>query len=750
MNQEKQKNNNVESLRERAEKLNMPFLRVAPKKVESHIIQLMSEDIAKKYGMVAFEKDEITGVIRVAMLDPQDLNALNILRFMAQKDDLSIESYLVDKGTLEELLGFYKSTEKAVASAVKALGEEDELLDGVKGRKSNVVESSSLENLREAPVSKLVQVIIKHALEGGASDIHIEPIDKVYRVRFRIDGILHASLTFPSDVGRAVTSRIKILSSLKIDEKRKPQDGRFRIIEKGSAVDFRVSTLPVVEGEKIVMRVLEKDRQSFDLEKLGLMGSQYEMFMEHIRDPFGMILMTGPTGSGKSTTLYAFLSILNGEDGNIITLEDPVEYFIPGINQSQVKPEIGYTFSSGLRSILRQDPDVIMVGEIRDGETAELAIHAALTGHLVFSTVHTNNAIGAVPRLIDMGIEPFLIGSSIRLVAAQRLLRRICTFCKVEDKIPSSVVSKIKHALKSVPNSEYEKYGIENIDNLIFYKGKGCSECGGLGLKGRVAIYEIVPIDHDMEEVISNENGNVPALERLMKKKGYLSIKQDGILKVLLGLTTLTELERVTEDGILSVSDLEEKESEWAQNNESAEAQSQNLIARKSGNDEHSNELQRHVYFDAQPQKKDLLDSFNLEQQGQEQSQFQQQKQSMSQIVGSSSERVVSPKLEIPSQDEIQRLQTEQTQELHQIQKVQRGQDINQLKQVQEHLKSQFQKVEQSKIQTDSDLLKNIQSQVKAQSPKNQSQYFEQNKKDSQLNAQAESKQTPTETFLKL
>ncbi len=564
------KTSEIEEIKKRAQELNMPFLRVAPKKVDASVIQLISEDIARKYNIVAFEKDSITSVIRVAMLDPQDLNALNILRFMAQKDNLNIETYLVSKEVLDDLLNFYGSADKVIENAVQALGEEDELLDGLKGRKSDIEASDFSENIKDAPVSKLVKVIIRHALEGGASDIHIEPIDKVYRVRFRVDGVLHASLTFPSDVGKAVTSRIKILASLKIDEKRKPQDGRFRIIEKGNAVDFRVSTLPVVEGEKIVMRVLEKDKQSFDLKKLGLMGSQYDMFLEHIRDPYGMILMTGPTGSGKSTTLYAFLNILNGEDGNIITLEDPVEYFIPGINQSQVKPEIGYTFSSGLRSILRQDPDIIMVGEIRDSETAELAIHAALTGHLVFSTVHTNNAIGAIPRLIDMGIEPFLIGSSIKLVAAQRLLRRVCNNCRVKQSIPSSVIDKIKQILKTIPEEEFAKYGLENLNELTFYRGKGCDECGGLGLKGRIAIYEIVPIDNDMEEVISNENGNVPALESLMKKKGYLSLKKDGLLKALLGLTTLAELERVTEGGILvggNLNEIEDSSEELGQEN---------------------------------------------------------------------------------------------------------------------------------------------------------------------------------------
>ncbi len=525
----------------RAKKLGVKALVEMPTNANQKSVQSLSEDIAQKNHMVIFDSDKKTNTLHVAMKEPQDVNALNVLRFIAQKDRMNITAYLASDDVMDQLFKLYGSAEKAVEDVVQSFEiegeEENDSLSAIDDR----------ENLQDAPVAKLVHVIIKHALDGKASDIHIEPIDKTYRVRFRQDGVLHASLTFPLEVGKAVISRIKILSNLKIDEKRKPQDGRFRINDKGNDIDFRVSSLPVVEGEKIVMRVLEKDRQTFDLKELGMMGSQYEMFMERIMEPFGMILMTGPTGSGKSTTLYAFLKILNGEERNIITLEDPVEYFVPGINQSQVKPEIGYTFASGLRSILRQDPNVIMVGEVRDGETAELAVHAALTGHLVFSTVHTNNAVGALPRLIDLGIEPFLIASSVRVIAAQRLVRQICKYCKEEEHVPDKVVEKIKNALNGVSDAEKIKYGLDPNAPFKFHHGKGCKKCGGLGLQGRLALYEAIDIDKDMQNLITEEDGNMPKVDKLAREKGYITLKQDGILKMLLGLTTLAELERVTE-----------------------------------------------------------------------------------------------------------------------------------------------------------------------------------------------------------
>ena len=357
---------------------------------------------------------------------------------------------------------------------------------------------------------------------------------------------------FPLEVGRAVISRIKILANLKIDEKRKPQDGRIRFEpEKGDYVDLRVSSLPVMEGEKIVMRVLDKSANVANLDNLGLHGRAREILEKKIREPFGIILITGPTGSGKSTSLYAFLQILNQEERNIITLEDPVEYFLEGINQSQIKPEIGYTFASGLRSILRQDPNVIMVGEIRDGETAELSIHAALTGHLVLSTLHTNDSIGSIPRLIDMGIEPFLLASSLQAVAAQRLVRRICENCKQEEIITAAQKKIVEDIFQSIPEKEVRAFKLKSDQKIVLYKGKGCDKCGKSGYKGRVAIYEVLDIDDEMHVIIADKKGQENEVRDQAVKQGMITMKQDGILKVLQGITTLSEIERVTEGNIL-------------------------------------------------------------------------------------------------------------------------------------------------------------------------------------------------------
>lgn len=532
-------------LSEKAQSLGIEILDKKPGSIDRSILNIIPEESARKFQMVVFEKDG--DKIKVAMTNPKDLDALNVLRFLAEKDNLTMEIYLVSQSIFQELVSQYPTTEKAVNEAVQSLKvDEGEIqIQAEESKKTREV-------IQEAPIAKLVEVIIKHAIDGRASDIHIEPADNNYRVRFRVDGILYASLFLPKEVGRAVVARIKILSSLKIDEKRKPQDGRFQVIQDGKGIDFRVSTLPVVEGEKIVMRLLEKDSKKVDLNSLGLFGRNMDLMSRRIKEPFGIILLTGPTGSGKSTTLYAFLQILNNEERNIITLEDPVEYQIAGINQSQIKPEIGYTFANGLRSILRQDPNVIMVGEIRDGETAELAIHAALTGHLVFSTLHTNNSIGTIPRLIDMGIEPFLLSSSLKAVAAQRLVRRICSKCKKEVKIPSGTLEKVKSELEGISPEEIKKYGLDLSKDMKFYQGKGCEDCGNQGYKGRIAIYESFEIDERVQEIIASKKNNEQLLIEESKKQGMLSMRQDGILKVLKGITTLSEVERVTE-GSLSV-----------------------------------------------------------------------------------------------------------------------------------------------------------------------------------------------------
>lgn len=524
-----------------------PVLTEAPAKISKDMLSIIPEEVAKKHRMAIFEKKGSR--IKVAMVDPRDVESLNVLQFISSKEKLEPEIYSATTAVFQDILDNYANAEKAVEEVVQSFREDQlESIDMNQAEK----EPSGKESIQDAPVAKLVQVIIRHAIDGGASDVHIEPIEDSYRVRFRVDGILHSSLTLPKEVGRAVVSRIKILSNLKIDEKRKPQDGRFKIEDSGEAIDFRVSTLPVVEGEKVAMRVLAKNEGLGDMQLLGVLGRNFEVLNRQIRNQHGIILITGPTGSGKSTTLYAFLQILNKEERNIVTLEDPVEYHIEGANQSQIRPEIGYTFANGLRSILRQDPNVIMVGEIRDSETAELAIHAALTGHLVFSTLHTNDAVGAMPRMMDMGVEPFLLTASLRAVVAQRLVRKICEKCNEEANVPQAVLDKAEEELKSIPPEEIAKYGVDLSGGLKFFKGRGCDSCGNTGAKGRLAIYEVIEVTEKIQELIAKGKNNEIEIKNEALRQGMITMKQDGILKALKGIMELSEVERVTE-GSMSV-----------------------------------------------------------------------------------------------------------------------------------------------------------------------------------------------------
>ncbi len=397
--------------------------------------------------------------------------------------------------------------------------------------------------IQEAPISKAVAVIIKYAVQSRASDIHIEPQENDVKIRYRIDGILQHTVSLPKSVHAAIISRIKILSNLKIDEQRIPQDGRFHTIVADKEIDFRVSTLPTANGEKVVMRLLDKSAGILTLEKLGLQGKGFDILSANIKKPHGMILVTGPTGSGKSTTLYAIIDKINDVGINIVTLEDPIEYYIKGVNQSQIRPDIGFTFANGLRSIVRQDPDVIMVGEIRDLETAEMAVHAALTGHVVLSTLHTNDAVGAVPRLIDMGIEPFLIASSVNVVVAQRLVRKICEKCKESYPATSEMQKEFEEEIEKLP--EQEKKNINLTNPLMLYRGKGCNECNNTGFKGRLGIFEVLPMEDEIEELTLKK---VPAskIQEQAIKLGMITMKQDGIIKVLTGITTMEEVLRVS------------------------------------------------------------------------------------------------------------------------------------------------------------------------------------------------------------
>jgi type IV pilus assembly protein PilB len=524
--------------------LGIPYFDLKDLAVDGEVLKEVPEKAAIFYKFMPFEKKD--NIVKFAMVEPTNAEAIDAIKFISVRRNFSTNIFLVSRSGFNNAVKQYTTLSDELSAALQNVDKKiEEKKDEKKDQKEEVKRI-----VEEAPVSKIVDIIISHAVEGKASDIHIEPSQNELRIRYRLDGVLHDSLVLPKKISAAIVSRIKILSDLKIDETRKPQDGRFRFnitdsngMEK--SVDLRISTLPTVNGEKVVMRILDTSSDISSLENLGIWGRDLEVINSNISKPFGIILITGPTGSGKSTTLYAILKMLNQEGVNIITLEDPVEYYLEGVNQSQIRSEIGYSFAAGLRSILRQDPDIIMVGEIRDKETAELATHAALTGHLVLSTLHTNNAIGVVPRLIDMGIEPFLISSSLNVAIGQRLVRKICKYCKEEIK-PTKVIEEIiRTELKDVPIDQLDNIDIKK--DIRLYKGKGCRECKNSGTSGRVGVYEVLSMTQELEAVISAKITDKD-IEIEADRQGMRTMKQDGIIKALRGITTIEEVFRATED----------------------------------------------------------------------------------------------------------------------------------------------------------------------------------------------------------
>jgi type IV pilus assembly protein PilB len=523
--------------------LNIPYISFAEKKISPEIMNLLPEDTYKFYHFFAFENQNNN--LKVAITDPTNIQALEALEFVSEKKGFSIQLYVTDEQSFQKIMREHDNIDKLVGEALADIEEKEKQERAKKVVKKEATDLSKLQaTIQDAPISKIVDVILTTAIEGGASDIHIEPQEGKVRVRYRIDGQLHSVLILPPNVENAVVSKIKILSNLKIDESRLPQDGRFHYETETKQVDLRVSILPNVNGEKIVMRILDKSTKVPTLEQLGFRGRSLTWTQENIKKSHGIFLITGPTGSGKSTTLYALLSMINSTAVNIVTLEDPVEYFMPGVNQSQINPEIGLTFAAGLRSILRQDPNVIMVGEIRDKETAELAVHAALTGHLVFSTLHTNSSIGAIPRLLDMGIEPFLLAASINAIGAQRLVRKICVDCKKEMEVTDEIKKEVIESLKGVRAEELESVDLKNIH---MYYGEGCEKCGKTGYKGRVAIIELFPVTGTMQDMVVSKVSPQHIFEEA-SKIGMITMRQDGIIKVLLGETTYEEVIRVTSE----------------------------------------------------------------------------------------------------------------------------------------------------------------------------------------------------------
>jgi len=514
-----------------AELLGLTYIDLSEYKIDKELYDLFPVTIMKRYLFVPFAKDG--NIVSVAITDPNNYNAIQALKFIFQEKSLKFELYVATESDINKLLNDVDTLTDIVNENIQEFKDQSD-----QSQQLPDISDVNKENIETAPIIKIVSVIVKTAVAGGASDIHIEGSEESVRVRFRVDGVLHTSLILPKALYSPVVARIKILSNLKIDEQRKPQDGRFSIIEQDKKIDFRVSTFPTQYGEKVVLRILDTSNGIRSLESLGFIGPKAEIVKEALTKPFGMVLLTGPTGSGKSTTVYTLLSQVNTEDINIVTLEDPIEYYLPGINQSQVRPDINYTFATGLRSILRQDPDVIMVGEIRDGETAGLAVQSALTGHIVFSTLHTNDAPGAIPRLLDMGVEPFLLSASLQVVIAQRLARKLCPECKQEITFSEKQQQYIKDSLNTLDEAYIRSVYDGNFDKG--YKPVGCSKCSN-GFKGRMAIFEVVSMTEDLRAIIEKNTGG-DEIVNYLQKNNYVTIKQDGIFKVLMGHLDLQEL----------------------------------------------------------------------------------------------------------------------------------------------------------------------------------------------------------------
>ncbi len=520
----------------------IPSRQIGSDKIPFEFLKYITEESARHYKFAPIGMKE--GVLEIGMVDPSDLAAREALQFIASRLNLPFRVYIISIDDFKGIVDGYKGLGGEVS---RALGDLESALsaDSPKGPinlplGTGDAVANDIKLSEEAPITKTVAVILKHASEGRASDIHIEPSRGELRVRFRVDGVLYTSLLLPMKVHDSVVSRIKILSNLQLDEKRKPQDGRFSARVDVRDIDFRVSTFPTSFGEKVAIRILDPEKGVKALGDSGLEGRNLEVVKEGLARPYGLILLTGPTGSGKTTTLYAMLQIINQERYNIVSLEDPIEYNIDGLNQSQVRPEIDYDFASGLRSILRQDPDIIMVGEIRDKETAQLAIHAALTGHLVLSTLHTNSAVGVVPRLIDMGVDPFLIAPTLILAIGQRLVRTLCPESRRTLKVEGPVKERLERELKDIPESIKKALRMPKE----IYEALPSGKCPS-GTRGRTGVFEVLAMTEELEELILKR----PTEQDIMKesrRQNMITMREDGILKVLSGRLGIDELSEVT------------------------------------------------------------------------------------------------------------------------------------------------------------------------------------------------------------
>lgn len=513
----------------------IPVASIAGQKIDPSLLNYLPQESVVQYKIAPIGIEN--GVLSVGIVDPSNTQAMDALQFISSKNGTPYKLFLITDLDFAGVVENYKGLDGEVDSALSDLDSELTKADEeIIKKETDSTEIDKKKIVEEAPIIKVVAVILRHAVEGRASDIHIENIGDKVKVRFRVDGELHTSLTLPTKVYSGVVARIKILAKLRLDEKRKPQDGGFSAKVNGRKVDFRVSTFPSYYGEKVVMRILDTEKGIKTLEDLNMSEPHYQMVKEALKKPYGIILITGPTGSGKTTTLYGMLNALDKEGKNIVSLEDPVEYVVEGVNQSQVMPEIGYTFASGLRSILRQDPDVILVGEIRDKETAKLAIQAALTGHLVLSTLHTNNSAGVIPRLIDMEVDPFLIAPTLVLAMAQRLAKATCEDSRKEVPMDEATRVMINEQFKDLPDEFKSRLSIGNT-MIQTVPSKTCPS----GTKGRMAVFEMFPIDKDIEKVIL-ENPTELSIQKVARAKGMITMREDAIQKALAGKIPMQEV----------------------------------------------------------------------------------------------------------------------------------------------------------------------------------------------------------------
>jgi type IV pilus assembly protein PilB len=533
-------------LKIKSEEFGVPLINLRDQQISVDVLNLVPEPIARRHKIISFANEK--SVLSLAMMDPTDLQTRE---FMKKKTGLEIKVFLIGKASLEFGLSKYHVNLEGEIKHMVREGKTE--APGAKPNLEGSLEDELKKMAAEIPIIRVVDTLLEYAVIEKASDIHIEPQESVVAVRYRIDGVLHDAMTLPKVIQAALVARIKVLSNLKIDEHRLPQDGRYKLEKDGYKYSLRVSTIPIFDGEKVVIRLLDESTKALTFEQLGFYKSQIDSIVKNIHKPHGMMLVTGPTGSGKSTTLYAALTLLNTKLVNISTIEDPVEYRVPGANQMQVNPKIGLTFALGLRALLRQDPNIIMIGEIRDQETAEEAMHAAMTGHIVLSTLHTNSAAATPPRLLDIGVEPYLVASTINAIMGQRLVRIICQDCIEKFPLDETTRGAIEHQfdmeklMATFKREQILDHPVEKFSDLEFFHGRGCDKCNNTGFRGRLGVHEILENTPEIQDLIVKHATSLE-IQNLGEKQGMILMWQDGFLKAAQGITTIEEVLRVVRE----------------------------------------------------------------------------------------------------------------------------------------------------------------------------------------------------------